>query len=53
VYAASALPEVPVAAVAGALSSSSSSSSSMAAGCGGPALKLPVGQVAARALKFR
>jgi hypothetical protein len=51
VYAASALPEVPVAAVAGALGGGSSSS--IAAGCGGPALKLPVGQVAARALKFR
>jgi hypothetical protein len=51
VYAASALPEVPVAAVAGTLGSNSSSS--VAAGCGGPALKLPVGQVAARALKFR
>jgi hypothetical protein len=50
------LPEVPVAAVTGTLGgggSSSSSSSSIADGCGGPALKLPVGQVAARALKFR
>ncbi|WIA28174.1 hypothetical protein OEZ86_010742 [Tetradesmus obliquus] len=50
VYAASALPEVPVAAVASGCSGGSSSS---IAGCGGPALKLPVGQVAARALKFR
>lgn len=46
VYAASALPELPVAAVAGG-------GGSIAACCGGPALKLPVGQVAARALKFR
>jgi hypothetical protein len=50
VYAASALPEVPVAAVA---SCGVGGGSGIAAGCGGPALKLPVGQVAARALKFR